>query len=336
VSWKQIKGRDDVIARFSRAAARGRLAHAYLVVGPDGVGKSYFAWELAKALLCDSPPNKLEACDHCVACRLVDAGTHPDLFAVGRPEDKQEFPIAVVRELCANLAMKPARGRRKIAIVEDADDFSDESANCFLKTLEEPPPGSVLILLATSAESQLPTIRSRCQIIRIGPLPAETVRELLARDEVLNAESVQRLSRLGHAGIARELADAEPWRICEQLFIESIRAKPVGPPLTKALSEWIESAGKDSGAQRRRASAFIKLLAYGLRRAMHLSLGDSAGEDGDDAGVRAAAQLGPEELLVRLDRVLEADMQIDRRVQLVLVMEGLVDGLLHPVVTSNA
>jgi DNA polymerase-3 subunit delta' len=331
MSWKQVQGRDDVIAAFSRAAGRGRLAHAYLFVGPEGVGKSSFARELAKALLCDSaPPGRLEACDRCAACKLVDAGTHPDLFAVRRPEDKQEFPIAVVRELCANLAMKPARGRRKIAIVQDAEDFNDESANCFLKTLEEPPPGSLLVVLATSAESQLPTIRSRCQVVRFGPLPPATVRGLLARDENLNAEAVERLVGLGDAGPARELGEPEPWTIRGELLTEMVRARPVGPPIAKRLWEWVEAAGKDSGAQRRRASAFVKLLADGLRKAVEVSVSGSVPDSATDPAIQGAARLRPKELLLRLDRVIDADVQIDRRVQLVLVIEGLVDGLLQP------
>jgi DNA polymerase-3 subunit delta' len=325
-----------LVAGFSRAAGRGRLAHAYLFVGPQGAGKLCFARELAKALLCESAPSgRLESCDRCAACKLVDAGTHPDLFTVGRPEDKQELPIAVVRELCANLAMKPARGRRKIAIVEDADDLSDESANSFLKTLEEPPPGSMLIVLATSAESQLPTIRSRCQFVRFGALPPTTVRKLLERDPELDAEAVDRLTRLADAGPTRELAEPEPWGIRGDLFKEIAGDRPTGPPIAKSLREWVEAAGKDSGAQRRRASAFLTLLADGLRRALEISLGKSPRQAADDDVVRAVAKLGPDDLLLRLDRVLKADMQIDRRVQLVLVVEGLVDGLLFPSATSH-
>jgi DNA polymerase-3 subunit delta' len=263
---------------------------------------------------------------------LVEAGTHPDLFVVHRPEDKQDLPIEIVRELCANLSLKPARGRRKIAVVEDADDFNDQSANCFLKTLEEPPPGSILMLVATSAELQLPTIRSRCQVVRFGPLPEKTVRELLERDAELDADAVARLARLGDgsAGQSRELAGPEPWTLRGDLLTEFSRPKGAGPSIAKALWQWIEAAGKDSGAQRRRASAFIRLLADGLRRALELNLGETSTVAPDDAAVRAAAGLAPNDLLCRLDRCLEADMQIDRRVQLVLVIEGLVDGLLHP------
>src|SRR5437764_2298154 len=91
VSWEGVRGHDELVAAFGRAVARGRLAHAYLFTGPPGVGKRLFARELAKALLCESPPaGRFDSCDNCAACKLMDAGTHPDFFAVSRPEDKQE------------------------------------------------------------------------------------------------------------------------------------------------------------------------------------------------------------------------------------------------------
>src|SRR5947209_7538445 len=135
VSWERVRGREAQVEAFDRIVRRGRLGHAYLFAGPQGVGKHLFALELAKALLCEAPARpRLEACDRCPACALVAAGTHPDLFAIGRPEESLELPIEVVRELCHGLGLKPARGRGKVAIVDDADDLNDAAANCFLKT----------------------------------------------------------------------------------------------------------------------------------------------------------------------------------------------------------
>src|SRR5207247_3686112 len=165
MSWQRVRGHEAQILAFSRAVARGRLAHAYLFTGAPGIGKRVFAGELAKALLCEhpSPPTPvpsgervasraLEACDQCESCTLFDAGTHPDYFTVARPEDKNELPIEVMRELCRGFSLKPARGRAKVALLDDADDLNDQAANCFLKTLEEPPPRSVFFLVGTSPE----------------------------------------------------------------------------------------------------------------------------------------------------------------------------------------
>src|SRR5438034_7802932 len=108
MSWSQILGHADRIEAFRQIVARHRLAHAYLFVGPSGVGKRRFAEELAKALLCEAhgPPSvDLEACDACPACKQVEAGTHPDLFVAARPEDSQAMPIEILRELIRSLAL---------------------------------------------------------------------------------------------------------------------------------------------------------------------------------------------------------------------------------------
>jgi DNA polymerase-3 subunit delta' len=334
MSWPRVRGHDEVVAAFRRAVARDRLAHAYLFTGPPGVGKRLFARELAKALLCESPPQgRFEACDVCASCKLVDAGTHPDCFTVARPEEKHELPIEVVRQLCANLAMKPARGGRKIAVLDDADDLNEEAANCFLKTLEEPPPGSLLILIGTSADRQLPTIRSRCQIVPFASLPEPTVRELLDTDRELDPALASRLAKLGEGspGLARDLADPEFWRFRAALFQALVRTNPNGPAVAKTLWEFIESIGKDTSAQRRRASLIVRLLVDGFRQALTRNLGGPPPTDPVDGPIieQLADKLGADELLSRLERCLEADMQIERRVQLVLALEGLVDALVY-------
>ena len=127
MSWQKIRGHNRLVEAFTQAWRRGRLAHAYLFAGPQGVGKRLFAVELAKALLCESPPkDRLEACDECAACALVDAATHPDFFTASRPDDKNVIPIEVMRELCQGFALKTARGRGKVAILDDADDLDAE------------------------------------------------------------------------------------------------------------------------------------------------------------------------------------------------------------------
>src|SRR5215211_2586111 len=168
MSWNRIRGQDAARVTFLAAIDRGRLGQAYLLVGPEGVGKRLFARELAKAFLCERPAGKMLACGACPACAQVEAGTHPDLLFLRTPEGKHELPVAAMREFCAQLALKPTRGARKIGIVEDADDFNEESANSFLKSLEEPPPGSLLLLIGTSTDRQLPTILSRCQLVRFA------------------------------------------------------------------------------------------------------------------------------------------------------------------------
>src|SRR5262245_35749149 len=214
MSWQRVRGHDRWIGAFEQVARRGRLAHAYLFVGPPGIGKHLFAAELAKVLLCEGRAADLfAACDACPACLQVEAGTHPDFFTAVRPPESQEFPIDVVRELCRGLSLKPARGKGKLVVVDDADDLNEEAANCFLKTLEEPPPGAILIVIGTSEDRQLATIVSRCQVIRFRPLPDALVAELLHARGVENGKLIERLVGLseGSPGRAQALADPALW-----------------------------------------------------------------------------------------------------------------------------
>ena len=141
MSWHSVRGHDRIVTLLRSNLRNGRFPHAFLFVGPDGVGKRTFARKLAQALLCERNPEALlDPCEACPGCVQAAAGTHPDLLEVARPEDRQELPIRVIRDLCAEFSLKPGRGIRKVAIVDDVDDMNDEAANAFLKTLEEPPP----------------------------------------------------------------------------------------------------------------------------------------------------------------------------------------------------
>lgn len=322
MAWSTIRGHDAWVTAFARAERRGRLAHAYLFVGPAGIGKRCFARQLAKTLLCETPPpNRWDSCDTCAACQLVDAATHPDLFLVARPEDKVEFPIAVIQQLCTDLSLKPARGSRKIAVVDDTDDFNDESSNAFLKTLEEPPPGSLLILIGTSSERQLPTIRSRCQVIPFAPLPTSDVETILRASEEIDAETATRLANRcdGSPGLARAMAESGLWSFREQFFAELAKPKPNAPAIARDFLKLVEDAGKESGAQRRRASLVMSLLLDGLRESLASCTTASPPSDA------VARRLGAEAIMRRVDRCLEADFHIERRVQLALAVEALVD-----------
>src|SRR3990170_3414722 len=174
--WHGIEGHDEVVEQFRRTLGSGRLASTYLFVGPGGIGKRTFAVELSRCLLClETADEELAACGRCESCRLFAAGNHPDLQLVGLPEGKSSLAISLFigddqePGLCHHLALRPFLSARKIAVIDDADDLNPYSANSLLKTLEEPPDHSLLILIGTALSKQLPTVRSRAQIIRFRP-----------------------------------------------------------------------------------------------------------------------------------------------------------------------
>jgi DNA polymerase-3 subunit delta' len=333
VSWQRVRGHDALVQAFTRVVQRGRLAHAYLFTGLSGVGKRRFADELAKALLCEtSPEGRLEACDQCSACAQVEADTHPDFVVASRPEDSLEVPIEVVRDLCRSFALKSARGRGKVAILDDADDLNDAAANCFLKTLEEPPPRSLLLLIGTSAERQLPTIVSRCQVVHFRPLSEQLVAELLQTQGMEDASLIARLARLseGSLGQAQALADPALWDFRRTLLHGLIQPQPDSVALAQAWMQFVEEAGKEAAVQRRRAALVLRLLLGFFRDALCLRLGGTPKlvEPEDQRLLQELAQRAdPERLFQLLERCLDGDMQIDRRVQLVLILEALVDAL---------
>ena len=162
--------------------------------------------------------------------------------------------------LCHDIALRAFSGGRKVAMIDDADDLNEEGANALLKTLEEPPPGSVLILVGTTADKQLPTIRSRSQIIRFRGLDPETIAELLlAQGVVENPAEAERLAALAEGSLSRavELADEELWAFRDQFLAQLARVDQSSVALAREVNEFVDSAGKDAPSRRRRLRQII-------------------------------------------------------------------------------
>ena len=332
MAWTDIRGHERIEHDLRSAYRSGRLAHAYLFVGPSGIGKRRFAVELAKAILCESSTGVLAACDRCPACLQAMAGTHPDLIQAERPDDKQDIPIELIRELCANLGLKAARGERKVLILDDADDLNDASANAFLKTLEEPPPGTLIVLLATQADSQLSTVTSRCQVLNFRPLPGDAIRELLA-DRLESPLSVDRLDRVvnearGSVAKALLLAEEKAWAIREHIIDVLGQPAPDSANLAAEAIAFAELAGKEGVMQRPRASLVVRLAGEIAGEALRVKLGSMASNPSDAAPLKRAALRHDEaEWLDKLEACVEAERSIDRKVPIALVLEHLADEL---------
>ncbi|MCS7047557.1 MAG: DNA polymerase III subunit delta' [Gemmataceae bacterium] len=339
MSWSKIRGHERWIDAFRRVWRQGRLAHAYLFVGPAGIGKQLFAEELAKALLCEQRSSAvLEACDQCEACRLVEAETHPDFFCLSRPwidpetkEEKNELPIRLMRDLCSGFTLKSARGQGKVAIIADADDFNEASANCFLKTLEEPPPRSVFILVAVNLHSLPATIRSRCQVIRFAPLAGNVVRDILSKLEGVDAQLLPRLVRLaaGSPGAVVDLREPALWQFRNRLLAALARPPIDSVGWARECTEFAEDAGKEAVAQRRRVGQVLRLLLHAWSDCLALAVGAALSAPAEDIALvePLARRLRPDQIVQVLRRCLDAEMHLDRYLQVSLVIEALFDAL---------
>ncbi len=260
MSWQEIYGHARQLAQFRQAARRSRLASTFLFVGPEGIGKRKFARQLARSLFCQKhSENELQSCDVCPQCLQVLSGNHPDLLELRKPTNKNSLPIGLFTGgddfgsgLCHDIAIKPASGGRRIAIIDDADYLSQESGNALLKTLEEPPPGALLILIGTSEQQQLPTILSRSQIVRFSPLSDSDLRAIL---EVLPLEEGTPLEQLvpassGSVQLALLLRQPEAYQFRSRLLEQLASLNPAADDFLKTLLSFVGEKEAEGAVKR--------------------------------------------------------------------------------------
>ncbi len=181
MSLKDVIGQDRAVRILSGMLVKGRIPSSYLFAGPSGTGKRYTAFQFVKAINClnDQNGSFVESCDTCNSCRKIDSLTHPDLRVI-IPEDDM-IKIEKIRELDEFLSFTPTEGRRKIVLVDNADKMNPNAANAFLKTLEEPPMDSTILLISAKEESLLDTIISRCIKINFVPLSLKASKAIIQR-----------------------------------------------------------------------------------------------------------------------------------------------------------
>jgi DNA polymerase III subunit delta' len=290
--FRDILGQERVLNYLKAALSRGRLAHAYLFLGPEGVGKESVARALAGALNCAAPLEDGDACGVCPSCKRLAAGTHPD-FQVIAPTSEGRTPqikIEQIREFRRLTNYPPVAGGWRVALVKPAEDLNDAAANSLLKTLEEPPPQHLLILTAGVEADLFPTVVSRCQKLAFTPLPYPLITQELIRRE-LSPSQAALLAALSGGSLGRALA-MEPEELLRQRqqVLTDLKALSQGNATT-AL-DWADSRaekGKDKEEvkekKRQETDTFILLTQLWYRDLLLLSYG------------------GPERLLAHQDRL---------------------------------
>jgi DNA polymerase-3 subunit delta' len=204
--WQTV-GQDRAVVALQRALAGGRRAHAYLLAGPPQVGKATLARELAQALNCEGadPP-----CHECTPCRRIAAGIHSDVQTVtveaGDDASRKNISIDQIREIGRSVSLRAFEGRCRAIIIDPADAMNDQAQNAFLKTLEEPPPDVVFLLITSRPQMLRSTIRSRCQRLDLKPLPVAAAQAALIERWGLPERRAELLAHLSRGRLGWALA----------------------------------------------------------------------------------------------------------------------------------
>ncbi|HYQ47729.1 MAG TPA: DNA polymerase III subunit delta' [Thermodesulfovibrionales bacterium] len=256
---EEIIGQEKTVGILLGILRRERIASSYLFSGETGIGKKTTALNFAKAVNClnngsgvDNQQDfllpagriadaaSLDACDICESCRKIDAGAHPDVVLIS-PEERL-IRIDEIRTIEEALSFRPYEGRKKVVIVDDADTMNQQAANTFLKTLEEPPEDSLIILISSQPDKLLPTIRSRCSAIAFHPLSLDSCRRILkGKIADKDIEQAVRLS-LGRPGLAltTDIREERDWFI--NLLKAMLRSEKDSWASRDEVDRWFEHA----------------------------------------------------------------------------------------------
>lgn len=209
MSFRDIKGQNSAIEFLKSYIVNDKVSHAYMFIGPAGVGKKLAAINFAKALNCLDPKDG-NSCDNCAQCKKIDASNHPDVLTFAPDKENSSFGIDKIRAVTKDISLKPYEGRKKVYILDSADSMTQEAANALLKTLEEPVSDSVLILIVQNINSIFSTVQSRAKRVRFFPLPAGEIRKILTDNYKVDEKRADLLSRIssGELGKALKYNDA--------------------------------------------------------------------------------------------------------------------------------
>jgi DNA polymerase-3 subunit delta' len=259
--FSDIIGHRHLVHLLRQAVARGRVPQSLLLAGPDGVGKRTVALALAQAVNCPQAADG-DGCGSCSVCRRIAAGTHSDVVVLDKG-DEASIKIKPLRERVLDVVgYRPFEGARRVFIIDPADELTVEAQDALLKTLEEPPPSALLILVTAYPDTLLPTVQSRCRRLRFGPLVEADVAAVLADREGVPAAKARVLAAASGGSVARALSDDDgPLagdRDAALGLLRAARARAVVPRLRAA------AVLTQHGSKRRdRAALDARLVALG-------------------------------------------------------------------------
>lgn len=242
MGWTEIRGQPLALQILQAHLRQQRIAPAYLFAGPEGVGKRLTALELAKALNCQQPDGPCGQCPH---CRRIIRQIHPDVHLLIPTGALGVIHMEEIRQVLGRIALRPFMGQYQAVIIDGADRLTEEAANSLLKSLEEPPSQTRFVLLTSQPSSCLPTIVSRCQLIRFQRLPPSVIVELLVRHQTCDAPTAEHVSRLAQGSCARAAELAGDWRAWQDIVAQLASDRPRkwltwNPPTDRReLAQWL-------------------------------------------------------------------------------------------------
>lgn len=273
----KIIGHDFQKGILKRAANENLISHSYLFSGPDGIGKKLVANEFAKLINCKSQGSSgsdnldTKACI-CGSCAKIDKGIHPDVIYV-QFEGVKSIKVEQIREgVEERLFLKSFEGKFKVVIVDEAHRMSNGAQNAFLKTLEEPPANSVIILITSNPDSLLPTIRSRCQLVRFNTLPEELILEEIRGRADLSSENAIVCSKLSNGSLGRAImmdSDLLEWR--KELIQFLMNLKPDSAMRVIGLAEYMPLSSTPEDMER--MTLAFEFISLWLRDLMLIKTG---------------------------------------------------------------
>jgi DNA polymerase-3 subunit delta' len=331
--FSRIQGQDSAVATLRNALTHDRLAHAYLFIGPAGVGKKQTALALAQVLLCDDQSRR--GCDTCSSCALVRAGSHPDMVFVTLETGKQSVGIDQIRELQRLLGLRPVRGRKKIALLDDAHLLNAAAQSALLKMLEEPPGDALLVLLTVNAATLSRPLLSRCQQVRFSPLPVAVIEDLLVQEHGKDSTTAHALALFSQGSIGRALALDPQVFTEERRYVEEElqRLDEASFTALSRLAEWltadrVKKSPKGGDPESSRATSDrLELVLSWYEAVLHYALlGPEAvvrHKDSLPVVAQAASALGADGALRQLTVVYDTIQALNRNANRQLAVEDM-------------
>jgi DNA polymerase-3 subunit delta' len=274
--FKNVVGHEFQKGALIRSVRENRISHAYLFFGPNGVGKRLMAVEFAKILNCLNPiteaDSKGEGCA-CRSCKKIEKGIHPDVFLVEYKGIKDIKVDQIREEVEEKLFLRPFEGRFKVAIIDEAERMNTSAQNAFLKTLEEPPKDSIVILIASRIEALLPTIRSRCQLIEFKGIPPEVMlEEVKRRAETLSDDEAWVAVSLSSGSLGKALSmDRDTLSERREIILN---LSNINPRYASQVLGFVESTLMGSSPQEMEKLAFLfEVISLWLRDLVFTKIG---------------------------------------------------------------